>query len=224
MAEDSVPELATLIWSAIQTQLVDVHTAIPGRVESYDVTRQVANVKPMLRRVLRSEEMDRITEELPVIPCVPVAWLKGGGAFVTLPLAVGDTGLLIFAEHLIDRWRATGEDVDPGDLRRHDLSGAVFYPGLSTAANQIQNSAATEMRFGLDASYVAGVDASGARFPHDATQFLARADRTLSELQSIASALISHVHSGVTTGPGLTGPSNSTYAAASPACDTLKAK
>jgi len=224
MAEDSVPELATLIWSAIQTQLVDVHTAIPGRVESYDVTRQVANVKPMLRRVLRSEEMDRITEELPVIPCVPVAWLKGGGAFVTLPLAVGDTGLLIFAEHLIDRWRATGEDVDPGDLRRHDLSGAVFYPGLSTAANQIQNSSATEMRFGLDASYVAGVDASGARFPHDATQFLARADRTLSELQSIASALISHVHSGVTTGPGLTGPSNSTYAAASPACDTLKAK
>ena len=224
MAEDSVPELATLIWSAIQTQLVDVHTAIPGRVESYDADRQVANVKPMLRRVLRSEEMDRITEELPVIPCVPVAWLKGGGAFVTLPLAVGDTGLLVFSEHLIDRWRATGEDVDPGDLRRHDLSGAVFYPGLSTAANRIQNSSSTEMRFGLDASYVAGVDASGARFPHDATQFLARADRVLSELQSIASALISHVHSGVTTGAGLTGPSNSTYAAASPACDKIKAK
>lgn len=49
---------------------------------------------------------------------------------LALPVAVGDTGLLIFSDRSLDVWLATGGIVDPGDDRRHALSDAVFVPGL----------------------------------------------------------------------------------------------
>ena len=201
MGEDTSPGLASVIAEAIRTSLVDVHTALPGRVESYDSSRQVADVKPMLRRVIRRENMDRVAEELPVIPCVPVVWSRGGGAFVSLPLAAGDSGLLVFSEYTLDRWRSTGDDVDPGDERRHDLSGAVFVPGLFPSSETISDTSDSEVRIGLDGDYVAAISGTEARFPHDATEFLARADRVLSELQSIKTAFDSHTHAGSPTAP-----------------------
>ncbi len=229
MGEDTSPGLASVIAEAIRTSLVDVHTALPGRVESYDSSRQVADVKPMLRRVIRRENMDRVAEELPVIPCVPVVWSRGGGAFVSLPLAAGDSGLLVFSEYTLDRWRSTGDDVDPGDERRHDLSGAVFVPGLFPSSETIADTSDSEVRIGLDGDYVAAISGTEARFPHNATEFLARADRVLSELQDIATDLSGHTHTAgalldSTAGActGSTGPSTATYTPTDPSSDTVK--
>lgn len=55
-------------------------------------------------------------------------------------------------------------------------------------------------------------------------QFVALANLVLSELQSIATALSSHTHTGVTVGLGVTGSSNSTYSASSVAAAKVKAK
>lgn len=227
---DTSPELAAVIASAIETRLVDVHVSLPGRVESYDVSTQRANVKPMLRRVLRRENMERVTEELPVIPSVPVLWPRGGGAFVSLPLAAGDFGLLVFADYSIDRFRSTGEDVDPGDERRFDLSNAVFYPGGPfPSSGKLADADGSHVRIGFDGGYAAEIRDGEARFPKDATTFLARADRVLSELQAIASDLSGHTHpagslldsmSGAVTGS--TGTSTATYSASDPASDTVK--
>lgn len=230
MREDDSPELAGVISSAIESKLVDVHTALPGRVESYDAGRQVADVKPMLRRVIRQEDQTRVAEELPVIPCVPVLWARGGGAFAALPLAAGDFGLLVFTEYSADRFRSTGDDVDPGDERRFDLANAVFLPcGFYPSSASLEDVSASEVRIGLDADYVAAIRSGEAAFPHDATTFLARADRVLSELQAIASDLSGHTHpagslldsmSGAVTGS--TGTSTATYSASDPASDTVK--
>lgn len=224
---DTTPAIAAVIRAAIDSKLVDVHTALPGRVESYDKDRQVANIKPMLRRVMRQADMTRVSEELPVIPCVPVVWPRGGGAFITMPLASGDTGLLVFSEYILERWRQTGDDVDPGDERRHDLSGATFHPGLVPSSEQLADTSDSEVRFGIDGSYVAGVSASGIAFPFDAAEFLARADRVLSELNSIKTAFDAHTHVGSPTAP--TGIISATGAPivplpspGSPASDTVK--
>jgi hypothetical protein len=202
---DTSPGLASVISEAMRTQLVDVHTALPGRVESYDGSRQVADVKPMLRRVIRRENMERVSEELPVLPCVPVLWPRGGGAFISLPLQAGDFGFLLFAEYSLDRFRSTGDDVDPGDERRHDLANAVFLPcGPFPSSQTISDTSGSEVRIGIDEDYVIGISASEAKLPHDATEFLARADRVLSELNSIKTAFDAHTHAGSATAP--TGP------------------
>jgi hypothetical protein len=46
------------------------------------------------------------------------------------PIAKGDFGMVVFSEASLDQWRDTGEPQVPGDIRRHSLAGAVFYPGL----------------------------------------------------------------------------------------------
>jgi Phage protein Gp138 N-terminal domain len=115
----------------------DLHVALPGQVVSYDASKQVADVKPMVQRVAREQDDDRAVDPLPVIPAVPVAFARGGGYFMTLPLASGDTGLLVFCERDLSPWRATGQDSDPLDEGVHTLAGAVFYPGLHTEARAL---------------------------------------------------------------------------------------
>lgn len=220
---DSTPGLASVIAAAIESRLVDVHTSLPGRVESYDAARQVADIKPMLRRVIRAADLTRVSEELPVIPCVPVQWPRGGGAFLSLPLAAGDFGWLLFADYSIDRFRSTGDDSDPGDERRFDLANAVFLPaGPFPSAAPLDDASGSEVRLGFDGGYQAAITGTETQLPAGAATFLARADRVLSELTSIAAALLSHKHTGVTVGAGLTGASDSTYSASDPASDTVK--
>ncbi len=116
---------------------VDTHVALPGRVESYDADKQVADVKPMVKRVARDQDDVRSVDSLQVLSAVPVAFPRGGGYLMTFPLAAGDTGLLVFCERDIGAWRASGQDSDPSDEGLHTLAGAVFYPGLHTEANAL---------------------------------------------------------------------------------------
>ncbi len=190
MPEDDSPGLASVIANAMESRLVDVHTALPARVESYDAGRQVADVKPMIRRVIRAENMDRVSEELPVIPCVPVLWPRGGGAFISLPLAAGDFGWVMFGDYSIDRFRSTGQDSDPGDERRFDLANAVFLPhGPFPSSEKLADADASQIRIGFDGGYQAEIRDGEARFPKDATKKLARDDRVEGGLQNIVDAI-----------------------------------
>ena len=129
MAEEGeTPEWEDVIRAALESRLLDVHTAIPARAEA-DREGGVVPVKPLVRRVLEDERGKLVEESLPVLPSVPVASFRAGGMFVSLPVKKGDHGLLVFSEAAIDRYRATGQEGSPGDVRRHGLSGAVFWPG-----------------------------------------------------------------------------------------------
>jgi hypothetical protein len=112
-------------------------TALPGRVQSFDSTKQAADIEPLIHDTWEGEDGTNQTGPLPVIPSVPVCF-PGSGAFrVTFPVAKGDTGLLVFCSRSIDRWLSEGGSVDPQDDRTHDLSDAVFVPGLNDLAHPI---------------------------------------------------------------------------------------
>lgn len=231
MAEDQIsdsPALADVVSQAMQDQLLDVHTSMPGRIESYDRATQTANVRPQLKRVLRRRNGERVVEELPVIPCVPVQFPRVGSFFIHFPVKEGDFGTLLFSEYDIGRWRTIGDVVDPGDTRRHGLSGPVFLPGVFPQASPIPDADLDDdqMRLGAAGAYVIEVnDVGEIRLPHDAATYLARADRVLTELSAIVSGFNSHTHAYL-PGPGPsapTGPPVPTLAAASdPASDTVK--
>lgn len=124
--------LEELIKLAMDFRLLDLHVAIPGKVESFDGSTCKANVRPMVRRAVPTKTGRRRLEELPVIQNVRVSYAGGKGLAVAYPLEAGDTGTIVFCETPIAEWGRTGENADPGDLRRHTLSGAVFFPGLYT--------------------------------------------------------------------------------------------
>ena len=60
---------------AIQFQLYDVHTALPGQVIAYDYSTQKASIQPCLKK----SYLDGTTQEMPILNNVPVVFPKAGG-------------------------------------------------------------------------------------------------------------------------------------------------
>jgi hypothetical protein len=125
------PTAAELLRLAISGALEDVHVAIPGRIEEWDATTQKASVKPLIKRLIAADDGSEILEELPIITDVPVVFPRSSEFFVSFPMTKGDLVLLIFCERSIDVWLSgNGDDTNPDDFRRHDLSDAIAIPGM----------------------------------------------------------------------------------------------
>lgn len=102
---------------------------MPVRVQSYDPDLQVADLVPLVRQQVPQPDGSYVMEDLPVLPCVPVCFPRAGEWFLSFPIAEGDTGLAVICQGAIGHWRVgSGDITDPGDLRRHHLSHAVFLP------------------------------------------------------------------------------------------------
>lgn len=169
-------ELADIIRNANANALEDVHTCAPGRVVSVNGGR--VNVKPLLNRRLR----DGRTEEMPVVPDVPVWFPSGGGASITWPISNGDGCLLIFAERSIDEWKGSFDEEAPDDPRRHQLADAIALVGLKPDMEPGQGIVLTMGGVTLTVSD-GGVAIEGGQVTHNGT--------------NIGS---DHVHGGITPG------------------------
>jgi protein gp138 len=93
---------------------------------------------------------------------VPVAYMQGGGFFISVPLAVGDVVTLQFAERSLDQWLQTARKgsqraVIPGDLGLHPLEGALALPtGPAPRGDLLQGVHATDLVIGLSGATPAG--------------------------------------------------------------------
>ena len=130
MAEETQgqkPSLSQAIDEAIEARLVDLHTAMPAEIVSYDSATALAQVKPHFKRKFVTQAS---ATAIPVISNVPVMMPRTKSAHVRLPISKGDTGLLVFSERSLDTWLERSMDHDPKDSRHHSLADAVFIPGL----------------------------------------------------------------------------------------------
>jgi hypothetical protein len=132
--------MAELLKAAVSKGLADTHVALPGVVTKYNAGTQRADVKPTVQLPYINDDGSEGVDVLPVIPEVPVLWPRAGGFFIHLPLAAGDTVLLLICERSIDEWNLTTGKVDtnPKDFRKHDLSDAIAIPGLATVPSALK--------------------------------------------------------------------------------------
>lgn len=227
--------LAELIHMVIDSRLIDVHVSLPAKVESYDASTQTVSVTPMINRMVPDGDTppNYVSEKLPKLADVPVAQPRGGGFFAAFPLQAGDYGMLVFAERNMGTYRSTGNQSDPGDLTMHGLSGAYFVPAVAPDSKALSNAHATNLVIGSDTNGSSRIvikpsgeiDAGAA-----AANFVAMANKVLTELNSIATAFNSHTHAAGTYsngGGGVTGVSATPNASMSPnavASTNLKAE
>lgn len=145
----------TQILRAVQDSLqARIHTSLPGVVRSYDSAKQTAQVQLAVQ--LRGNNVPPLSD-------VPICWPGGAAGFVHVPLAAGDTVLVIFCEEDFSRWFATGSVSAPAVLARHGLH-AVAIPGLRPATaplavtgGHVTVGAASELRLGSDTATAAVV-------------------------------------------------------------------
>jgi len=145
------PTLEDVLREAMTARLMDVHVALPARVEEYNAAEQWVNAKPLLKRSFTTIDGEEISESLPIVPKIPVMFPRAGGFFLSLPIAKGDFVLLVFNERSIDAWTAkAGEEVDPVDARMHSLSDAVAFPCFYPFSKSLKDAHASNLVVGKD--------------------------------------------------------------------------
>lgn len=120
-----------VIRKAIDYRSAQLRVALPGQVQSFDPSTKTVVVQPMVDQTLEADD-DVITEQVPILTGVPVQFPAGGGYYVSMPIATGDTGLIVFSDFSMDYWLQTGqrEQTPVQDMRAHSPGSAVFIPGV----------------------------------------------------------------------------------------------
>lgn len=126
----------------------ELHTALPGEVIAYDPLTNTVFVRPMVKHALYRDDGERIFEQYPDIPFVPIIWPRGNGNLMVAGLAPGDTVLLVFAESSLAEWRTTGQLSEPEDARRHSLGWPVAIPGACPDTKPLSPLDAAELAAG----------------------------------------------------------------------------
>ena len=200
------PDLAEVLRVAMDNRLSDLHVALPGRVEKYDLAQQSADIKPLIKRAFQTADGVEVLEALPVIPQVPIVFPRAGGFFISLPVKKGDLVTLLFCERSIDKYtKGTGKDTDPVDLRQHEMIDAVAFPGFYPFSEAIEEASESDMVIGYDGGMQMTIDDAGAMAlaaVGAAKQAVALATKTESELSKIQTAHNTHIHvTTATVGP-----------------------
>jgi len=97
-------------------------------------------VQPQISMVKRNPETGEESEEpLPRLVRVPVGFYKAGGFVISLPISVGDEGVLTFFDRSLDVWKSTGKISVPDSSRLHDISDSMFTPFPTSESGAVVN-------------------------------------------------------------------------------------
>lgn len=182
---NQIPTTAQLIKQAIENRLLDVHTAIIGRIERYDHQKQVADIQPVLKNKDQS---------LPLLIDVPMLFPRAGGFFISLPIQAGDFVQVIFNETSIDDFLTEiSSRIDSAG--RFTLQGAVAIPGTYPQTKALQGAHKANFVAGKDSGVQIHIDGEKIRLGSEtADEALAIASAVKTELEKFKSAFQTHVH------------------------------
>ena len=149
----AIAKLASNIKEGIANRLKDLHTSMPGIIESFDPVTQTASIQPAIKRVFITRE--GVTEtltptNLPILINVPVSFPRGGGFSMTFPVVKGNECLITFCERAIDTWHKFGGIRTPNAKRFHHLSDATATVGLSSIPYKVPSYSATASQIKKD--------------------------------------------------------------------------
>ena len=189
----SVPELHEQF---IKVALERVHTAMAGKIQSYDAARQVADIVPQVPRVVRGRlTRERKLEHLPVLADVPIMFPQGGEYFFHFPVTPGDTCLLLVTESDFNEWLRTGQPIDPGLSSRFRISSAVAFLGLTPDANRITGAAPGALTIGKRGGPMMVIDSGSIRLGSAlAADFVALSSKVDAAIAAITAFVNSHTH------------------------------
>lgn len=128
-AEREQTQLAP-IRDAITAARLDIHTALPGVIQSFDPQRMTCTVQPAIRAAIIQKNGAARAVDLPLLVDCPVVFPGGGGYELTFPVKAGDDALIVFAERCIDAWWQSGGVQAAAEFRLHDLSDGFVIPGV----------------------------------------------------------------------------------------------
>ena len=120
-----IQDLAQKVQDIAKGVTNDIHTAIPGKIVSYNAGANLAVIQP----VGRFMTMDKKSLSYPLLTDVPLSfpYSQSAGVGVTFPVKAGDSVIVIISEVELDQWRSGVESNVP---LKFDLTSAMAVPSL----------------------------------------------------------------------------------------------
>lgn len=149
------PRQTDLMNEILRGAAVSINCVQIGIIRAFDPATQLANIEIAMKQVkVIQGDGTKILENYPLLMECPVFVLSGGGSFISLSVAPGDTCIVLFNDRNIDTWVNSGLVAEPGTSRLHDMSDAFALVGIKPASAPITNYLADGIRifFGTNAS------------------------------------------------------------------------
>lgn len=212
MRQTRNPTLAALLNRALDTRLGELRVSVPARVERYDATKQLVDVKPLVKDPVSDVDTGDISYvSVPVIVNVPVAFPGAGGFRITFPISLGDTVLLVFSDRSLDKWLDQGGEVSPDDSRVHNLSDAVAYPGIRPFNAPWTGASTTNATVGKDGGPQIHLTGSEIQLGAPATEALLKGTQWKAAFDTWRAALNVYLAALATLNPVTIGAAATTY-------------
>lgn len=130
----------------------DMRKVLPGTVTAVHAARQTVDVQLAVNAVLFDDLGTAVSVPAPSVTDVPLGVMRGGGFLVWVPVAVGDSVLLIFSDLSVDTWRASqdGNPVDPGGVGQHTHDSPFAMPCVSPDRGFLTSTPTDNMVIGKD--------------------------------------------------------------------------
>ena len=140
--------LYEVILNAVQDAVKNTHVCLPAKIDTYDSGTQSADVLLMINEIDPDSGEQDNTEQF-LLTGVPVQFYASkSDSFVSLPLGTDTFGCVVFADKSLDDYlqsdgnQPVDENLDP---RNHDLSDAVFVPGMRPYSQYINGYSSDNM-------------------------------------------------------------------------------
>lgn len=187
------PTMLQVLEGFVSERLDDLHTAMPGTIESFDAAKQTANVKLLLKKRVALEDGTFADRSMGVAINVPIVFPAAGAFRITFPVKAGDGVLVVFAEASIDRWQAVGGE-QPTDVRRFHLADAIAIPGLNPSTKTHAGFSSQAMTLGHDSGPGVVLSATdvqlGARDGSAATESVLLGTTAVADVDSLTTDLL----------------------------------
>lgn len=122
-----------------------------GTVKAVDVAKQRLSVEINYKRTMmrpntsknsppNKERYEYVPKEegYPLLIDVPFIVMRGGPAYLNIPIAVGDQCLLLYNDRCMDDWLASGKQSVLSSSRLHSMADALALVGVSSMQNLIE--------------------------------------------------------------------------------------
>jgi hypothetical protein len=206
------PTLTSIILTAVDQGIASMRVCLPGRIESFDPDTQLASVKPLIPNLREDLDGEFVSESLAVIKNVPVIFEGTSNFYLTYPIQQGDRCELRFTDRSYDAWLTNGEDIEPNETRRHDLTDAVAVMGLRDQGHKItefdSNRPAMGKKSGPKITFSDDKIEIGGDHNEAVAQFAAMANLVKDALDALKSAVESHYHPNGNNGAPTGGPTS----------------
>lgn len=192
---------------------------MPGMIQSFDAGALTASVQLVIQGRTTDKDGKSTNVNLPLLVDVPVVFPHAGGYSLTFPVKSGDECLVVFMSRCMDAWWQDGGIQPALDRRMHDLSDGMAILGPWSQKKKIANVSTTAAQLRSDdggtlVEVLAGqitVKAANVIIDSPLAHFTGavKVDQGVTAARDVVAGTVSlqqHVHTGVQTGSGISGP------------------